>query len=452
DKAEQELKSAIEAADKDGAERQAAETKVAESKAAVEAAEKTLAAAAGDEEKQAAQAELDKSKQALTAAENELKPKAEAAQKSENQRNEKQQTRDAAVRSVETSEQALADARQDIERLTPLLTAAQEAFKVAEGVANEQTAAASGYKAVAIGAAASPSGQQFATVAADGTVSVWRSETGQPVEQFSLDGQLVSPCRMVDFLTDELLQLVGTDGRITRVNLNRQWQLVRTIGAPDDTSTLQDRVTALAFSPDSAILAVGGGQPSRSGELDLYRVADGTLIREIEDSHSDTIFGVAFSPDGKLLASCGADRFMKVFDVASGAHVRTFEGHTHHVLSVAWRADGRVLATASADKGVKLWNLSDGSQLRTIQGFGKEVTSLQFSGATDVFYAACGDQNVYRCDVGGNRKSIGRGNDFLYVVAVDQLGRSIVFGGHDSILRTVDPEGKQLVELAPTKP
>jgi WD40 repeat protein len=188
------------------------------------------------------------------------------------------------------------------------------------------------------------------------------------------------------------------------------------------------------------------------GELKIYRAADATLVREIQDAHSDTVFGVAFSPNGQLLASCGADRLMKVFDVATGALVRTFEGHTHHVLSVCWRADGRVLATGGADKVVKLWNVADGSQIQTIQGFGKEVTSLQFAGAEDRFYAACGDHNLYRCTVGGERASISSGQDFLYVVSADLLGKAAAFGGHDSIVRIVDDSGGQLAELKPAGP
>ncbi len=129
--------------------------------------------------------------------------------------------------------------------------------------------------------------------------------------------------------------------------------------------------------------------------------------------------------------------------------MRTFEGHTHHVLSVSWRADGRVLATAGADKVVKLWNFADGAQLRTIQGFGKEVTSLEFAGASDGVFVACGDQSLYRCDMGGDRKPIARGEDFLYVVRTSRLGKSIAFGGHDSVVRVVEEGGKSLAELKP---
>ena len=86
---------------------------------------------------------------------------------------------------------------------------------------------------------------------------------------------------------------------------------------------------------------------------------------------------------------------MKVSDVATGKVAKTFEGHTHHVLSVSWQADGRVLATAGADKVIKVWNYQDGSQLKTIQGFGKEVTALRHFGPNDAFVAVSGDKSIY---------------------------------------------------------
>jgi WD40 repeat protein len=291
--------------------------------------------------------------------------------------------------------------------------------------------------------------QRVATCDAAGNVLVWNVADGKHADQLAVGA---APVASFWFETEHALLAITADGVQHHGSLDRDWQLVRTIGAPDDTSSLEDRITAMDFSPDDQWLAVGGGQPSRGGELEIYGVLSGELAREFKDAHSDTVFGLAFSPDGKLLASCGADRFMKVFDVESTNHVRTFEGHTHHVLSVSWRADGRVLATGGADKVVKLWNFADGSQIRTIQGFGKEVTSLQFAGSTDALFATCGDQHLYRCDMGGDRRSVGQGKDFLYVVSVDLIGKSIAFGGHDSIVRAVDADGKQRVELSPAAP
>ena len=95
-------------------------------------------------------------------------------------------------------------------------------------------------------------------------------------------------------------------------------------------------------------------------QLKIWNVADGKLVREIPAAHRDTIFSVKFSPDGQYLATGSADRLMKVFRVADGSLVHTFEGHTSHVLGVAWQADGKLLATCGADHLVKLWDFATG--------------------------------------------------------------------------------------------
>jgi WD40 repeat protein len=118
----------------------------------------------------------------------------------------------------------------------------------------------------------------------------------------------------------------------------------------------RDRVTALDFSRDGKYLATGGGAPTEDGELRLIELPSGKIVFDKRDAHSDTIFGVRFSPDGKLLASCGADKFVKVWEVPSGKFVKSFEGHTHHVMDVGWKGDGKLLASCSADNTVKVWD------------------------------------------------------------------------------------------------
>jgi WD40 repeat protein len=68
---------------------------------------------------------------------------------------------------------------------------------------------------------------------------------------------------------------------------------------------------------------------------------------------------VAFSPDGRLLASGSDDKTIKLWEVASGSLVRTLSGHTNDVRSVAFSPDGRLLASGSDDKTIKLWDISD---------------------------------------------------------------------------------------------
>ena len=196
-------------------------------------------------------------------------------------------------------------------------------------------------------------------------------------------------------------------------------------------STGSPRSTSI---PDGKLLASGSGEPSRGGELKIWNVADGTLAREIADAHSDTIFGLDFSPDGKYLASCGADKFVKVFDLASGKLAKAFEGHTHHVLTVAWQSQGRVLASGGADNVIKVWNFETGEQLRTIGGFAKEVTAVAFVGTGDETISCTGDKlvHLYQTDNGKKVRDFGGASDFMYAAAITPDGKLLVAGGQDS--------------------
>src|SRR5690606_10824184 len=115
-------------------------------------------------------------------------------------------------------------------------------------------------------------------------------------------------------------------------------------------------------SPDGRLLASGGGEPSRSGEIVVWDLSAGQPVLELDEPHSDAVYGLQFSSDGRYLASASADKFVKVFDVADGKLLRSYEGHTHHALAAAWRFDGRQLASGGADGVVKIWNFDSGEQ------------------------------------------------------------------------------------------
>lgn len=239
----------------------------------------------------------------------------------------------------------------------------------------------------------------------------------------------------------------GADRSAIVWNTEPAWPLVRTIGRADDPTKFIHRVISLDFSPDGALLATGGGYPSRSGELKLWNPNDGSLVREIANAHSDTICSVRFSPDGKLLASGATDRTMRVFNVASGSLMKTFEGHSHHVLGVAWRADGEQLATAGGDNTVKVWDYASGEQRRSIETFGKEVTAIQYVGASTRVLTTCGDHFVRLLNTeNGNQEAIfGGATDFLYSLGVTPDGSLVVAGGQDGVVRVWNVGNSQIV-------
>lgn len=240
---------------------------------------------------------------------------------------------------------------------------------------------------------------------------------------------------------------------VSKLSIDDNWRLARTIGNIDDPKTFVDRVTAVDISPDGTHLATGTGEPSRSGEIKIWKVADGSLVKEIKDAHSDTILDLKFSPDGNQIASGSSDRFMKTFDLSSGKLIRIFEGHTHHVMSVDWNSIGRELSSAGADKVVKIWDAQTGTQKRTIAGYGKEVTALCFVELSNQIITASGDKTVRlkRTDNGGEVRQFAGNGDFVYTVATSADGKKFAAGGEDSVVRVWNDNGQVFVQFPPPK-
>ena len=267
----------------------------------------------------------------------------------------------------------------------------------------------------------------LAAAGEDGRVYTYSATGAEPIDVFEGHGQ---PIGALAFAPDGSMISAANDKRVMRWDPQPRWIFERTIGATDDAKQLVHRVSAVGFSPDGKLLATGSGQPSRSSELKFWNVGDGKLVRAVPDAHSDTIFGLEFSPDGEHVATSAADRFVKVVEVATGKLVRSFEGHTHHVLDVSWRADGKVLASAGADAVIKIWNFETGDQIKTVSGFGKEVTSLTYVGLGDDLLACSGDKTVRI-----NDRKFTAASDFLHACAVSMDGQTVVAGGQGGVLR-----------------
>ncbi len=355
-----------------------------------------------------------------------------------------------ATAAVESATRGIENAEQSGKQAAVALPGAKAAADAAEAVQKqaEQALDAGRKKAdqlfATLALAFSPDNQFLAAGGDNHNIQTCSADSGEPAETF------VGPSGAVQAIawTASGGILAGSADKSAALwNHLPAWSLERTIGSADDPKKPADRVIALDFSPDGKLLATGGGEPSRSGELKLWNPADGSLVKTIADAHSDTIFGVRFSPNGQTLATCAADRFVKLFDVAGGTLVRPLEGHTGHVLGVAWQSDGRILASCGADNVIKVWDVAAGEQRRTIEGFGKEVTSIAFVGASPRVMTACGDRTVrlHNVENGGQERGYGGGNDFLYAVAVSPDGKTVAAGGQEGVLRVWNVENTQLL-------
>ncbi len=392
----------------------------------------TAALATTDTELTTAQSAITDSEQALAAAQQrvtELTAEVEAKRKAAQEAEAK---REAARTELAGREQTLVTAADGVRRAAQRIVAlenqtAQERQRLASLESEVKALEASAHAPPALDGTFSADSQLAILAGNDHIVRLYQTANALP--RANLAGASAQPWSLMGTMGNEL-RAVTADGRVLSWNLQLPWALDQTLGTPED-SPFSDRITALDFSPDGRLLAVGSGPPSRFGEVQLIDAASGAIAMNLGEVHSDTVLCLSFSPDGRQLASGGADKLCRLWQVDDGSALRTFEGHTHHVLGLAWHDNGQRLVTAGADQTVKVWKVESGEQQRTLSGFGHEVTAVEFVTETAqlISVAANGTAKLMNCDDGKTIRDYAGASDALYAVSISADGKLVTVGG-----------------------
>jgi WD40 repeat protein/mono/diheme cytochrome c family protein len=213
---------------------------------------------------------------------------------------------------------------------------------------------------------------------------------------------------------------------------------------------LANQVRGLAFSPDGKLLAAAGGNPGQFGEIKLWSVSDKKEILSIR-GHRDNIFAIAFSPDGKMLASCSYDRLVKLWDVTTGKELKTLKDHTDAIFAVAFSPDGKLLASASADRTIKIWNPATGERIYTLGDGLEAMNTLAFHPSGRLLAGAGADRVIRVWEVnekeGHQVRSLIAHEDAINQVAFSPDGKSLASTGADRVIKLWDATTPQLAEI-----
>jgi WD40 repeat protein len=190
---------------------------------------------------------------------------------------------------------------------------------------------------------------------------------------------------------------------------------------------------ALAFSPDSKILAVGSGSARQSGEVALWDVSKGNR-RATLSGHRHHVRSLAFSPDGKTLASGSSDQTVKIWDVASGAEKQIIGPFSKGISALAFSRDGRKLAVAAADT-ISIREAATGEEILSIRGYSIHVLGMAFS-PDGARLATAGGADEESGKGGGVRLwDLGTGQELLNLTGPTDVVTDVAFS----------PDGQRLI-------
>jgi WD40 repeat protein len=158
---------------------------------------------------------------------------------------------------------------------------------------------------------------------------------------------------------------------------------------------------AAALSPDGKTLAVGGLGLTGGEPIYLISVIEGQIARVLKVHRSLAIKGLAFSPDGKRLASTSADKTARVWNVATGVCEHTLKGHTEPLTGVAFSPNGR-LVTASNDKTARIWSVQTGRCEAVLHGHTAVVNCVAWSPDGKTIATGSNDQSVRLWEADGS--------------------------------------------------
>lgn len=255
----------------------------------------------------------------------------------------------------------------------------------------------------------------------------------------------------VAFTRDGKYLVSAGDDKVIRVWDLASGKTVRTIRGQNSDGD-EGKIFAAALSPDERYLAVGGWlDASPNAVIRVHDLQTGDVVALLP-GHTNVVISLAFSPDGRYLASGSGDKTVRVWDITARKSV-VLPGHRASVCAVAFSPDGQWLVSASFDKTLRLWEAGSGKLLKEMTGHQESVYSAAFS--PDGRYIASGSVDgtvrLWNGQTGEFIKELAKQGSTVAALSFSPDGRTLLTGrgAGDNICHTFEvPSGMAIASFS----
>jgi serine/threonine protein kinase len=281
-----------------------------------------------------------------------------------------------------------------------------------------------GHEGPVLSLAYSEDGRSLITAGKDGSLKVWSVNGSSLMRTIELDDGPASAIAV----TGTRVLTGHANGQIVLWDFERAEKL-----ATFKRNESEIRSLAFAGGPDRVAAS------SSDGRVAIWQVSEPGSPKQIIEAHEEAASAMTFARTerGYLLASGGADKLVKLWNLDTLSQIRRYRGHGDAVTAVAFSADGQMLASASLDGAIRVWSTGSNSTIRRLYGHKGRVGSVAFSPAGDTIISAGEDGQVRVWDFKRGRaaKTLNGHTGGVRSVAFSPDGTTLASAGDDGIIR-----------------